>query len=151
MPIDYMILDEGSFVYARGRGALTGDEVAAHERALMADPRVKRGFRQLLDLRWVAEDSVGEELLDRLSVIHTEARAKISGARYALVAHGAHWFRLGNAYRCEQYGMTWIVFNCPSTACIWLGTDYTDIMEVWGLELPLPKRVMEVPVLAAVA
>lgn len=136
MSIDYVILDQGTFVYARGWGALTDDDVIAHERRVMADPRVRRGFRQLLDYRWVVDDRVGEELLTRLREVHAHAKAKVHGARYAVVAHSAHWFRLGNAYPCDQLGMTCIVFNCPSTAGIWLGVNDIDMADAWSVELP---------------
>ena len=131
MTIDYAVLDQGSLVYARARGPVTGADLINHERKLLADPCIKRGYRQLLDYRWVADDAIEEGFLDRLAETHARGRLKLRGARYAMVAQGSRWFSLGNKYHCEPYGMTLIVFNDPSTACIWLGADFADLVEVW--------------------
>ncbi len=143
MTIDYAVLDQGSLVYARGRGQVTGADLIDHEQKLLADPYVKRGYRQLLDYRWVADDVVEEGFLKRLAETHARGSAKLRGARYAMVAQGSRWFNLGNEYRCEPYGMTLIVFNDPSTACIWLGADFSDLADVWNSEPPASMPVAE--------
>jgi hypothetical protein len=144
MPIDYVVLDQGSLVYSHGYGVVAGADLVEHEQKLMADPHVARGFRQLLDCRWVAEEPLSDGLSDELADVHGQAKSKVNGARYAVVAHGSRWFSLGSQYQCDQYGMTMIVFNDPGTACIWLGADYRDLVQRWGIEVPLAAPIRQV-------
>lgn len=123
MPLDYIVLHEGTFVYTKAYGVLTDDDLISHEQELAADPHVAPGFRQLIDCRWVVDDRTSDALLSRLARTHTEMIGKIHGARYAIVAYSDRWFEMGALYRCDQFRMTLIVFNEPSTACIWLGVD----------------------------
>lgn len=142
MPIEYVIKDKGSFVYAHGHGAVQASDIVVHEQRLLADPRVAAGYRQLLDCRWVSEDANADELLRSLADVHARAAAKLHGARYAIVAHGSQWFNLGSQYRGGQAGVTLIVFNDPGTACIWLGADPTELAGTW---LRRPTSIAENP------
>lgn len=137
MPIDYIVLEQGSFVYTRAHGMLTEQDLIEHERALFEDARVRRGYRQVLDFRWVAQEQITPDtLLTKLSEVHARARSKVQGARYAIVAHSSHWFTAGARYRCDGVKMTVIVFNDPTTACIWLGTDYSELQRRRRIRLP---------------
>ena len=138
MPIDYVIIDQGSFLYTRAYGNVQVADIVAHEQRLLADPRVASGYRQLLDCRWVSEDSDADELLRSLAEAHSCANPRLRGARYAIVAHGSQWFNLGSQYRCGLAGVTLIVFNDPGTACIWLGVDYN---ELFGAYIELPAQI----------
>ncbi|MGC9523679.1 MAG: hypothetical protein ACP5HG_17640 [Anaerolineae bacterium] len=139
MPIDYIVLEQGSLVYARGYGTLTEQDLIEHETALFEDARVKRGYRQLLDLRWVAQEQITPDtLLMKLSTVHARAKSKVQGARYAIVAHSSYWFTAAARYQCDGLKMTMIVFNDPTTACIWLGTDYGDLQRTQRIRLPVP-------------
>lgn len=137
MPIDYIIMDKGSLVHAHGYGTIQASDVVAHEQRLLADSRVTPGFRQLLDCRWVSDETIADDLLRSLANVHEHAGSKVYGARYAVVAHGAQWFNLGSQYRCGEVGVTLIVFNDPGTACIWLGANYPDLAGHW-LNVPVP-------------
>lgn len=128
MPIEYVITDQGSFIYTRAYGNVQVADIVAHEQRLLADPQVASGYRQLLDCRWVSEDSDADELLRSLADAHSRATPKLRGARYAIVAHGSQWFNLGSQYRCGLAGVTLIVFNDPGTACIWLGANYNELL-----------------------
>jgi hypothetical protein len=142
MSIQYIVLDQGMLVYARAYGTLAREDLIEHEQAVLQDPRVKRGFKQLLDCRWVKEDLIDGAVVSALSELHAEHKARLSGSRYAIVTHNAAWFHVGSQYDCDHYGMTMIVFNDPSTACIWLGVDYRDIAQFGWLDVPLatPRR-----------
>lgn len=135
MPIDYVIMDKGSLVYTHGYGIVQATDIVAHEARLLADPRVAAGYRQLLDCRWVSEESDAAELLRSLADVHSRAGVKLQGARYAIVAHGSEWFNQGSAYGRGNACVTLIVFNDPGTACIWLGANYTEL-PAYTLELP---------------
>lgn len=137
MPIQYIVLDEGMLVYARAYGVLTQEDLVAHERTVLDDAHVRRGFKQLLDCRWVKEDLIDSGAVAALSDVHSQRKSRLNGSRYAIVTHNAVWFQVGSHYDCDHYGMTMIVFNDPSTACIWLGVDYRDIAEYGWLDVSL--------------
>lgn len=151
MPIQYMVLDRGTFVYARAYGTLTVADLVEHESTVLEDPEVQSGYRQLLDCRWVKEDGVDGSAARALSEVHTAHRSRLNGSRYAIVTHSAQWFHMGAAYPSSHYGLTLIIFNDPSTACIWLGVDYENLADyswldraktapsrVWMVEVPSP-------------
>jgi len=139
MPIQYVLLEHGSFVYARAYGALTVQDLIEHEQVLLQDPDLGRGYRQLLDCRWVSDDQIDESAPVHLAWVHSRNMSSVKGSRYAVVAQSVQWFQIGAHYRCERYGMTMIIFNDPSTACIWLGVDYRQLAD---------HRWSKVPVLA---
>ena len=142
MPIQYVLLEHGSFVYARAFGTLTAQDLIEHEQALLQDPDLGRGYRQLLDCRWVSDDQIDESVLTPLASVHSRNMSSVKGSRYAVVAHSVQWFQIGAHYRCEQYGMTMIIFNDPSTACIWLGVDYRQLADYRWSKIPVfpPNR-----------
>jgi len=144
MPIEYFVTDKGSLVCTYAYGKVLAADIVVHEQRVLADARVTAGYRQPFDCRWVSEDADADELLRSLAEAHARPGAKLRGARYAIVAHGAQWFNLGSQYRCGQAGVTLIVFNDPGTACIWLGANYTELSERW-LDLPAPSLVSRIP------
>lgn len=143
MPIHYTVLDRGHFVYARASGPLTTEALVAHERRVLQDPRVLRGYKQLLDCRWIDEDHVDGRISAVLAELHTQHRARLSGSRYAVISYNAAWFQNGG---CDAVGassdLTLIVFNDPRTACIWLGVDCEHLVPSGWADLPtaLPQR-----------
>ena len=58
MPCAYTIDLARSLVLSRGWGVVTDRDFLAHVRALTANPRFARGFRQLVDLRDVTDIQV---------------------------------------------------------------------------------------------
>ncbi|MBN1249738.1 MAG: hypothetical protein JXC32_18895 [Anaerolineae bacterium] len=142
MPIQYIVLDHGMLVYARAHGTLTREDLLAHERNVLQDKCISRGYKQLLDCRWVKEDLVDSGVVAALTELHAQHKSRINGSRYAIVTHNAAWFQVGSQYDCDHFGMTMIVFNDPSTACIWLGVDYRDIAQYgwFDVSLATPRR-----------
>jgi len=146
MPIQYVLLDHGNFVYARAYDNLTAEDLVHHESALLRDPGLAPGYRQLLDCRWAGDDQVDESALAPMAEVHCANLTMVKGARYAVVAHSLAWFQIGAQYRCEDYGMTMIIFNDPSTACIWLGVDYGQLSEYRRSRIPLYSSGRGMPV-----
>jgi hypothetical protein len=149
MPIQYIVLEQGMLVYARAYGSLDTEDLVEHERSILQDKSVKNGFKQLLDCRWVKADLIYTDVVTVLRQLHSQHKARLRGARYGIVTHNTTWFQIGTLYDCDRYGMTMIVFNDPSTACIWLGVDYDDIVQyVWLDVAPMASErawVAEVP------
>jgi hypothetical protein len=140
MPIQYIVLDEDELVYARACGTLTQEDLIEHERSVLQDERIHPGFKQLLDCRWVKDDQIGRGVLTALSELHSEYQLRLRGSRYAVVTHNAAWFRAGVEHDFDRYGITMIIFNDPSTACIWLGVDYQVIAQYGWLDISAALR-----------
>ena len=151
MPIQYVLLDHGSFVHARAYGTLTAQDLIEHEQVLLQDPDLARGYRQLLDCRWAGDDQIDESVLTQLADVHSRNVPLVKASRYAVVAHSAQWFLIGAHYRCEQHGMTMIIFNDPSTACIWLGMNHQHLADHRWPEIPVAAPSLTWPVAVPVA
>ncbi len=140
MSITYEIV-EGvqGVVYTRATGVVDDTDLLAHEQALLADAEVESGFRQLLDFRWVHEERITEAVVEPLLRLHRRYRHKLTWSHYAVVALSATWFRLGALYSRRSDRVSMIVFNEPTTACIWLGIA-PDLPEcqLQSLSTPLP-------------
>lgn len=137
MPIQYTVLNRGMLIYACAHGKLTPDDLIEHERSILKNDRIQRGFKQLLDCRWVTADLIDRSVLTSLSQLHARHAAQVHGSRYAVVTHNAAWFEVGTHCAWADFGMTTIVFNDPSTACIWLGVDYGEISRLRQLDVPV--------------
>lgn len=141
MSLCYAVLNEGTFVYAVAGGVLTETDLIQHERTVLTDPRVVRGFRQLLDCRAARSDTLRTELLlAGLEEVRARGAGKLHGARYAVVGHNAWWFDARLQERWEAPGMTIIAFNDPSTACVWLGIDYRALTRVEEMQTCVPPH-----------
>jgi hypothetical protein len=141
MTLTYELIDETQgIVYTRATGVVGDADILAHERALLNDPRIQPGFRQLLDLRWVREDQITEQVVEPLLALHRRYRQKLTWSHYAVVALSSAWFRLGAHYSRRSEHVSMIVFNEPNTACIWLGIA-PDLPECQVHSVPEPLSV----------
>lgn len=80
MPATYRLDLALRVVWSRGWGALRDDELAAHSRALRADPRFEPSFRQIQDLTDVATfdvTSAGLRLVAQLNPFGEGARRAV--------------------------------------------------------------------------
>ncbi len=127
MSVAYTVLERGAFVYARAEGALKTSDLIEHERALLADTRIRCQFRHLLDVRCVKGPDIDRGRLLRGHRCLDDAAHKLSGSRFAVVAHDAWWFDVRFQQEFEKRGLTLIAFNDPMTACLWLGVDYEQV------------------------
>ena len=49
MPVTYEVKKDGAFVYAKAYGEVTEQDLLEYQAAVLADPRVKSGYYELLD------------------------------------------------------------------------------------------------------
>jgi hypothetical protein len=128
MAVEYIVLDQGTFVYAHAYGVLTEADFLEHEHTLNTDMSVRGKYRHLLDVRYVTEPNLdARPLLKGLRDLQQEA-PKLNGSRCAVVAHDAWWFDVSFQRQCGTHGLTLIAFNDPATACLWLGVNYTQLL-----------------------
>jgi hypothetical protein len=129
MPVTYTVLDFGSFVYTRAEGVLTEMECLDHQRALMGDKQVRPRYRHLLDARPVTEYHIDAPRLLRGLQCMDEWQPRVTWGRCAVVAHDSWWFDIAFQQECGRYGLPLIAFNDPVIACLWLGADYTRLLQ----------------------
>ena len=71
----------------------------------------------------MSADRISEGVIEPLLSLHRLYRDKLACSHYAIVALDSLWFRLGARYSQLNERVSMIVFNEPTTACIWLGID----------------------------
>jgi hypothetical protein len=87
------MLEEGKLVMTTVTGVLTEEDPLAHETALVNDPAIKPGFRELFDTRRVTLIQITEETIKKVAEIDKKAPSKMSSSRCAVVANDEDAFR----------------------------------------------------------
>jgi hypothetical protein len=124
MPIKYEVLEEGMLVMTTVSGVLTEEDSLAHETALINDPAIKPGFRELFDARRVTLIQINEETIKKIAEIDKKAPSKMSSSRCAVVANDEDAFRWQTLFPSDS-SQTIIVFSDINTAKTWLGISST--------------------------
>ena len=92
MTVSYTYDDEENFIYTKGSGVLTDQDLEEFATAMAKDSRIKTGVRELVDLRaveWVAGPTPTHGFLKHLHIGHTgnfDNREKYEGKKIAIVA-----------------------------------------------------------------
>lgn len=120
MPITYTVLDDGTLVHTKVSGVLAEEDVLAHESALVNDPAVKPGFRELFDARQITGLEVTEETILEIARIDQENPAKMSRSKSAVVTADEEAFRWQRLFNPAE-SKTVIAFSNINTARTWLG------------------------------
>ena len=121
MPASYLIDTVQRFVFSRGWGVLTDDELLWHAEALRADTRFDPGFRQianLMDVRHVRVTPQGVRNLAQFNPFRPDSRRAIavpSDLAFAL----ARMFEAHTSSDQEQFR----VFLALGPALEWVGLD----------------------------
>ena len=95
MPCGYTIDLARSLVLSRGWDLVTDRELLAHVRALTADPRFARDFRQLADLRDVADVQITASCIREMVRLNPFG----AGARRAVVVTNDVVFGMARMYQ----------------------------------------------------
>lgn len=119
MPGGYTIDIARRLVISRGWGAVSGDDLLWHARAVRADPRFEPGFSQLADLSGVTDLGARPAAM-RLLAIENPFGA---GSRRAFVASSDVAFGMARMYELmtDQSPDESRVFRDLSVAIDWLG------------------------------
>ena len=127
MTVEYTYDEETNFIYTRFSGVLTDDDLEIQARAVAGDPRIKRGARELVDLRAVEKIEASIESIGIIICLDIENRDKFEGMKTAIVAPGDLLFGLSKIFevRSEVQGSpsTINVFRTMDEAKGWLGID----------------------------
>ena len=119
MPGSYTILPAARFVYTRGWGVVTDEQLHAHAIALRADPRFQPAFAQLADLRDVSDIQITSAGIRTMPLLNPFGK----GARRAFVTPNTTAFGLARMYELmkQDDDDQLMVVREISDALKWLG------------------------------
>ena len=138
MPCGYTIDLARSLVLSRGWGVVTDRDFLAHVRALTANPRFARGFRQLVDLRDVTDIQV------TASTVREMVRLNPFGAsaQRAVVVTSDVVFGMARMYQIlsDESPDELQIFRKMDDALRWLGIAgaKAELLSVFSQTPPIP-------------
>ena len=86
MTIKYTYDEKENFLYTKCTGDLTDQDMKDFADQLAADPRIKRGMREIVDLRAVDSLKASTKSLGYMVHVNIDNREKYEGKRIAVVA-----------------------------------------------------------------
>jgi hypothetical protein len=121
MPESYEIDAQRELVICRAWGQLTGEELRAHYKRMLADPAFRPEYRQLADLRDVTDFTVDSRTIEDAARLHVFA----PGTRRAFVAPQGVAFGLARMFAQHSTGadQRMEVFADAQSAERWLGVS----------------------------
>ena len=86
MPVEYTYDEENNVMYTRFFGVVVDRDLEAQGEAVAADPRIKPGVRELVDLSAIEDIQASTTSLERNIMIDAANREKLAGMRTAIIA-----------------------------------------------------------------
>jgi len=131
MSVEFTYDEEHNILYTRFFGVVINDDMRDQAKAVAADPRIKTGVRELVDLAGVEEIQGSSSSLEdniRIDRAHSE---KLAGMRTAIVASTDLMFGFARMYQtlAELQGspLTVEVFRNVGDAREWLGIQDDEV------------------------
>lgn len=124
MPIAWKIDPDHKVVLVRAEGAVGDADLLDLARRLAADPRVRSGVHELVDVRDADLSAVSSEALREMAATFAAHDTGPTGARIAVVAwrDAAYGLsRMYQAYRGDEIPAELSVFRDMAEARAWLG------------------------------
>lgn len=132
MTVTYTYDGKQNFLYTKFTGAITDEDLESQAKAVAADPRVKPGVRELVDLRAVDSVEASTESLGVIIFSDKEHREKFEGMKIAIVAPRELLYGLSKIFEVlsdvENAPSTINVFRTMAEAKEWLHiSEYHNI------------------------
>lgn len=128
MSVEYTYDEEKNVLYTRLFGVVTDNDLRDQGEAVAADPRIKPGVRELVDLSGIEEIQGSSSSLERNIQIDTANSEKLAGMRSAIVAGTDLLYGFARMYQTiaelRDSPLTVEVFRNIEDARKWLGLDY---------------------------
>ena len=102
MPLSYEIDEEKHLLTVRADDRLTYDDVIAHQRELLAEPRLKPGMRCLVDITAIKSFPMTGRDMFRLAQTRGEFPYLATNARTAVVVNSAAMFATARMYALSR-------------------------------------------------
>lgn len=124
MSVTYDVITDGTVVLEYWTGRVTREDLVAHERQHLTDPRIKPGASVLVDARAAHLGITQEEVRDLVNGLYALYRQPLNIKKCALLVNDLT-YPLARAYEksAEKYGISVIAFHALDVASAWLGLD----------------------------
>jgi hypothetical protein len=131
MSIDYTYDEDNNILYTRFFGVVINKDLKDQADALGADPRIKPGVRELVDLSGIEEIQASPTALERNIQIDNIHRVKLAGMRTAIVATTDLLYGFSRMYQSlaevKDSPATIEVFRTEKEARRWLGLEEDEV------------------------
>jgi thymidine kinase len=125
MPVKYQVHDNGKYVYAKATGKLTPEEIIDYVHKVKVNSKIKEGFKELFDVRFITESKVTIESFTRITKEVIADKKRIFRNKLAIVVSKVDSFDKAKFYEkmvpAEKHKV--IVFNTLEIAKTWLDVD----------------------------
>ena len=122
MPITYKVSKDGLFVYTAVTGKVTEQDLLQYEMDFLSDPRIKPGFRNLLDVTTGIESQLTKETVDKIISIDKAHPEKFVGSKCAIVVSSSTILDFAQEFEKLHNGvLSTITFVNSDVAETWLG------------------------------
>ncbi len=124
MPVDYIVLPEGTLVIERWTGFISHAELIEHEKQQLNDKAIAPGAAILVDAEQARFSETSLEKVHELSDLYAEASNRIAPAKIALLVSAEDWLK-AKVFQAQAraHGVTVITFISLNVACLWLGIE----------------------------
>ena len=102
MPLSYEIDEEKNLLTVRADDRLTYDDVIAHQRELLTEPRLKPGMRCLVDITAIKSFPMTGRDMFRLAQARGEFPYLATNARTAVVVNSGAMFAMARMYALSR-------------------------------------------------
>jgi len=125
MPVEYVVLNQGTLVVELWTGTISHDEVLAHERRHLSDSSIARGASVLVDAT-SASFETKPEAVHEVTDLYRRSGKKLRVGNSAVLVNASAYDRARLYERqATDLGVRVILFNSLYVACVWLGIDVT--------------------------
>lgn len=125
MPVEYVVLNQGTLVLELWMKTISHDEVLAHERRHLSDSSIARGASVLTDATSAMFETTPEAVHEVTDLYRRSSEKLRIGKAAVLVNESAYDRARLYERQATDLGVRVILFNSLDTACMWLGIDVT--------------------------
>jgi hypothetical protein len=125
MPIKYEIHDNGKYIYAKATGKLTPTEIIDYIRKVKTNSKIKEGYKELFDVRFITESKVTIRSFARIIKEVIADKKRIFENKLAIVVSKTESFDKAKFYEktIPEETHKVIVFNTLDIAKTWLNVN----------------------------
>ncbi len=98
MSVEYKFNEESNFLYSRFYGVLTDEDLRNQAQAVVDDPRIQQGVKEIVDLRGVDTVEASTDSIGVVINIDKEHSEKLAGQKTAIVAPRELLYGLSKIY-----------------------------------------------------
>jgi hypothetical protein len=127
MPVEYVVLNQGTLVLEWWTGTISHEEVLAHERRHLSDSSIARGASVLANAISASFETTPEQVHEVVDLYRRFAGTLRVGKVAVLAEESAYGRAQLYASQATGLGLRVILFNSIDVACRWLGADISMV------------------------